>query len=303
MNRKIIFITGPTASGKSDLALAVARRHQGEIVSCDSMQVYKEIAIASNKPSKESLREIPHHLIDLVSVTEDFDVAVYNRLACAAVEGILEKGGMPVICGGSGMYIQVLLDGIFEDGEKDPAVRAYLRERAGREGAAALYEDLEKVDPAYAQKIHSNDLRRIIRALEVYHSRGVPFSELQKERQGLWGHYDITLYAVGLPREELYARINRRVEEMFDRGLADEIRAVKDLPLSRTASAIIGVPEVSAFLDGDKSLEEAKELMKLNTRRFAKRQLTWFRREERLQWLDGREFSPEAIVRKIEERL
>jgi len=301
--KKIIFITGPTATGKSDLALALARRHRGEIVSCDSMQVYKEISIASNKPSKEELDEVPHHLLDVVSVTEDFDAAVYNRLANETITGILRKDKLPVVCGGSGMYIQILLDGIFKEREKNPALREQLKKRAGKEGVRVLYEDLEKVDPSYAEKIHPNDLRRIIRALEVYHSHGVPFSSLQRERQGLGEDYEIMLYGIEYPRQELYARINRRVDEMLEQGLVEEIKAVKGLPLSRTASAIIGVREISAFLEGAQYLQEAKEQMKLNTRRFAKRQLTWFRREYRLRWLDGLALSRDEMVKKIEEDL
>lgn len=301
--KKIIFITGPTATGKSDLALALARRHRGEIVSCDSMQVYKEISIASNKPSKEELDEVPHHLLDVVSVTEDFDAAVYNRLANETITGILRKDKLPVVCGGSGMYIQILLDGIFKEREKNPALREQLKKRAGKEGVRVLYEDLEKVDPSYAEKIHPNDLRRIIRALEVYHSHGVPFSSLQRERQGLGEDYEIMLYGIEYPRQELYARINRRVDEMLEQGLVEEIKAVKGLPLSRTASAIIGVREISAFLEGAQDLQEAKEQMKLNTRRFAKRQLTWFRREDRLRWLDGLALSRDEMVKKIEEDL
>lgn len=283
--KKIIFIIGPTAIGKSDTACAMAQKIHGEIVSCDSMQIYKEIAIASNKPSPETLRSVPHHLVDILTIEEEFDVARFNTLALEAIRDIHGRGGIPLVVGGSGLYMQVLLDGIFEGGVKNEALRHDLKGQARQYGNAFLYDKLKAADPAAAAKIHPNDARRVIRALEVCMSESVPISELQKDREGLWGRFDISLYALNRNREELYARINERVEEMFSRGIIEEIQALEGLNWSKTANKIIGVEEIQKMLRSQSSLEEAKEAMKMNTRRLAKRQLTWFRKDKRLDWV------------------
>ena len=281
LSPKIVFIVGPTAVGKTAVGLSIALQTPCEIISCDSMQVYREIAIASSKPSLTERKKVFHHLLDVISVEEKFDVAAFNKLATQAVEDILAKNKCPLIIGGSGMYVQVLLDGIFEAGGQDLA----LRQKLESQDVKILYEKLKKVDPAAATKIHANDLRRIVRALEVYETTKTPISKLQKQRAGLWGKYPVEIFGLNRDREELYDLINRRVDQMFDDGLVDEVQAIAGRKLSLTAQRIIGVSEGLSYLRKEKTLAEAKELMKMNTRRLAKRQLTWFRKDERIKWL------------------
>lgn len=278
---KIIFVVGPTAVGKTEVALKIASQLPCEIVSCDSMQVYREVSIASSKPSFAERKQVPHHLLDVISVEDPYDVAAFNKSATAAIESILKQKKTPLVVGGSGMYVQVLLDGIFEEGSRD----LELRSRLESQGATELYKKLKTVDPEAAVKIHANDVRRIVRALEVFETTKTPISQLQRERLGLAGKYPVLMFGLNRQREELYDRINRRVDQMFADGIVDEVKALLGRPLSLTAQKIIGVSEIFAYLRGEKSLEDAKELMKMNTRRFAKRQLTWFRRDQRINWL------------------
>lgn len=295
----ILFVVGPTAVGKSSIALKLAQSLNAEIVSCDSMQVYREISIASSKPTADEQKKIRHHLIDQVSVEEKFDVATFNQSAGLAIENILKSGKVPLVVGGSGMYMQVLLDGIFETGEGSPLVRKELESRAKDEGLETLYAELQEADPAAAQKIHPNDQRRIVRALEVFLTTAQPISKLQASRKGLWGKYPIRVFALNRERENLYALINERVEKMFKLGLLNEVAALKGKELSLTAERIIGVKEITAFLNKQCSLEEAKERMKMNTRRLAKRQLTWFRKDKRLHWIDMDDKEESTIVNEI----
>jgi len=298
--KKIIFIVGPTAVGKSDIAASLALKTNGEIVSCDSMQIYKEISIASGKPSPEILKQIPHYLIGEISMEDNFDVGLFNQLALKAIHNVHSKGHLPIVVGGSGMYMQILLDGIFDEKGKDFRLREELKKRFLEEGSDVLYEELKEVDPEAASKIHPNDIKRLLRALEVYYHTRKPISEMQKKREGLWGHYDIHLFALNREREELYQRINERVDKMFDCGLIDEIKGLANLHLSKTAEAVIGIAEVRSYLKGECSLERAKENMKQNTRHFAKSQLTWFRKEKRLKWMDiEKNCSYEQVAQKI----
>ena len=301
---KIIFIVGPTAVGKSDAAHVLARQIQGEIVSCDSMQVYREINIITNKPSLKARREVPHHLVDIISVREEFDVARFNTLALAAIEAVHAKGAVPIVVGGSGMYMQILLDGIFEGGAKDELLREELKAQAQTYGSGFLYGKLKIADPEAAAGIHPNDLRRIIRALEGCHAGEGPISKRRQDRSGLWGRYDITAVALRMDREALYDRINRRVEAMFQQGVVAEIRKLAGVPLSLTAGRIIGVREIQGYCEGAYDEARAKELMKLNTRRFAKRQMTWFLKEKRLNWITvKKDDTVEDVVREIQRLL
>ena len=301
---QIIFIVGPTAVGKSDVALTLAQKLKGEIVSCDAMQVYKEISVATSKPSRAMFGKVPHHLVDIQSVEDEFDVARFNEQALKAILAIMKQGKVPIVTGGSGMYMQVLLDGIFPGGGKDPQVRARLEEEAEDKGNEALYAKLKKIDPATALKIHPSDRRRMIRALEVYETTRQPISVAQKSREGLWGKYAIRIFALNRERSELYTRINRRVEEMLDAGLVDEIKKLKKYKLSLTASRIIGVKEIDGYLQGEYDIERAKYLIQLNTRHLAKRQMTWFRKDKRLEWIMiGEDDSPKMVAGKISEAL
>ncbi len=305
--QKIIFVVGPTAVGKTDVALKLAKKCNGEIVSCDSMQVYKEISIASNKPSADILDGIKHHLIDIISVEQEFNAAIFNQLAKDAIGAIHKQNKIPIVTGGSGMYMQVLLDGIFGDsakegqaGVKDPQRRRELEQRAEEQGCGALHVELERVDPGAAARIHSHDKRRIIRALEVYEGTKKPISQLQGSRRGLWGEYDIAVFALNRERAQLYQRIDQRVEDMLAAGLIDEVKQLDGMRLSPTVEQLIGIKEVKGYLDGDYDLDRAKYLMQRNTRHFAKRQLTWFRKDKRLEWIMIEENDPaQGIVEKI----
>ncbi|MCR4336843.1 MAG: tRNA (adenosine(37)-N6)-dimethylallyltransferase MiaA [Candidatus Omnitrophica bacterium] len=297
---KIVFIVGPTAVGKSKVALEVASFLPAEIVSCDSMQVYRGLNVASNKPSPEEFKRIPHHLIDIVSVEEEFDVARYNSLALEAIFQIHSRRKLPLVVGGSGMYMQILLDGIFQGPGKDEELRRDLKSRAQQQGVESLYQELEKLDPVAASKIHPQDTRRMVRALEVCYLTKQPISEMQKNRSGVWEKCDVKVFGINCARENLYHRIDNRVEDMFQRGIVEEIRAVQNQKLTSTARALIGVKEVQGYLAGEYNLDQAKYLMKLNTRHLAKRQLTWFRREKRIQWFEmGLQDSAATLAQKI----
>jgi len=282
----VIFIVGPTAVGKSEIGACLSSRRNAEIVCCDALQVYQEIFIASDKPSVGLRAAVPHHLIDILSVTEDFNVARYRELAVAAIEDIRARGKTPLIVGGSGMYMSVLLDGIFEGAAAKDDLREELIQELAAKGVGALHERLKVLDPQASAKIHPNDPQRIIRALQVAVSTGQPISSLQQKREGLWGKLPIKLFALNRPREELYQRVEARVEDMFARGLVDEVKRVAALPISITARKLIGIPEVMGLLNGEYDLARAKYLMKLHTRHYVKRQLTWFRRDKRLVWVD-----------------
>ncbi len=282
---KIIFIVGPTAVGKTQVALELASHLPCEIVSCDAMQVYREISIATSKPTLSDRKQVAHHLFDIVCVSEKFDVVMFNKAARAAVDRIKSQNKCPLIVGGSGMYMQVLLDGIFETEKTDPALRQKLEVRAQKEGLGVLYEQLQKVDSQAASKIHPHDRRRIVRALEVFETTQTPISQLQKKRCGFWKTESVVVFGLDRPRDELYERINARVEQMFEEGLVDEVKALLGRDLGLTARRIIGVKEILAHLNGEYDIKFAKELIKKNTRNFAKRQLTWFRKDQRIEWI------------------
>jgi len=293
----LIFIVGPTAVGKTEVALKFAKRKGAEIVCCDSMQVYREISIANDKPTSQARAFVPHHLVDMLSLTEDFNVARYRQLAIEAIDNIQSRGSTPLIVGGSGMYMSILLDGIFEGVAADDKVREELIQELHIKGQVFMHDRLKALDPSAALKIHPNDPQRIIRALEVVISTGKPLSALQPKRDGIWGKMPIKIFALNRPREELYQRAEARIDEMFTKGLLDEVKQVSILPLSFTARKIIGIPEVMGYLKGDYDLERAKYLMKLNTRHYVKRQLTWFRRDKRLTWIDIQpNQSPEQVA-------
>lgn len=301
--KTIIFIVGPTAVGKTDIAFDLAKAINGEIISCDAMQVYKEINIASNKPPAFMLKKIPHHLMNIISIKEDFDVAQFNRLTQVAIQHIFQSDHIPIIVGGSGMYMQILLDGVFEGKGRNEALREELRCQAKEKGVESLHGILKEKDPQASLKIHPHDLRRIIRALEVAELEQKPISVLQKSRKGFWGQHDIRIFGLNRERSDLYRRIDARVEEMFEQGLVDEIRSLSGCSWSLTADRIIGVREIQGYLRGEHDLERAKYLIKLNTRHLAKKQLTWFRKEKRIHWLmiHSHESTKETVQKLIKE--
>jgi tRNA dimethylallyltransferase len=284
---KIIFIVGPTATGKSELAYKLARKIGAQIISCDSMLVYREPKIITSKPPSYMLESITHHFIDIISIQESYDVFTYYTQATSIIRGLVSGNTPVIVCGGTGLYAKALLDGIFSGASRDQTLREELKKEAQIRGKDYLYNKLEKVDPKAAKKISPNDLKRIIRALEVYYLTGIPISEKQKEAQGLWRRYPIRIFGLSLTRDLLYHRISERVDKMFADGAVEEVKNLLKLDLSLTGAKIIGIKEIALLLEGQITLDQAKELMKKNTRNFAKRQLTWFRKDKRIEWIDA----------------
>ncbi|MFH1876202.1 MAG: tRNA (adenosine(37)-N6)-dimethylallyltransferase MiaA [Candidatus Omnitrophota bacterium] len=294
----IIFVVGPTATGKTDVAFGLACSLGAQIISADSMAIYKEPRVITSKPSEAMRARIPHHLVDIISVQENYSVFDYYHQALEIIKAA--KGKAPlIVCGGSGLYIKAILDGIFEGAGKDERVRSDLEKQAREHGREYLYEELKKVDPQTAGKVSANDVKRIVRALEVFMVTGVALSQKKQEAKGLWGDVPIKIFGLRLARETLYERINRRTEEMFAAGAIGEVERLLQHPLSLTASKIIGIKEIAGFLNGEYTREKAKELMQQNTRRFAKRQMTWFRADKRICWLDIEALTTEATVQHI----
>ncbi|MCM8831240.1 MAG: tRNA (adenosine(37)-N6)-dimethylallyltransferase MiaA [Candidatus Omnitrophica bacterium] len=290
---KAIFIVGPTAIGKTEVAFFLALKIGAEIVSADSMLVYKEPNIITSKPPSWMRKIIKHYFIDIISVTENYNVFKYYIEAQELIKNLIFKKPI-IVCGGSCLYIKALLDGIFKEPSCNISIRKQLEEEAKEYGKEYLKAKLQKVDPATADKVF--DLRRIIRALEVYYLTGIPLSEKKKEAKGLWGELPIKIYGLNTERKLLYDKINKRVERMFEEGLVDEVKNLLKLNLSLTAKKLIGINEVKGFLEEKYDLEYAKELIKKNTRHFAKRQLTWFKKEKRINWIDVGNLKSSDIV-------
>lgn len=282
----IIFIVGPTATGKSELAVRLAKKINGEIISCDSVAIYRGIDIASSKPAKSLQKEIPHHLIDVVSPAKEYNVAKFIKESNKKIDGIIKRKKVPIIVGGSGLYVDSLLYGIFNEVKKSAVIRDGLMREAGLFGSGYIYNKLKSIDPEAAEKIHPNNLRRIIRALEVCLLSKGKFSELKQKRSGLIDKYKVKIFGLNLARNKLYERIDKRVDKMFKDGLVREVAGLLKKKLSKTARGALGIKEVEDYLVGEYDLERAKYLLKRNTRHFAKRQLTWFRRNKDIIWLD-----------------
>lgn len=290
--KKIIAIVGPTASGKSALALALAKEYGGEIISCDSMQVYKRMNIGTAKPSALEMSEVRHHLIDVREPTESFSCEDYVSLASSAIDLVSERGRLPIVCGGTGLYLDALLRGGNSAPSLDTSdIRAKLSLRAENEGVFALYEELLRVDPESAAAIHPNNVKRVIRALEIYIASGEKKSELDKRSKELESPYDArVIYLNYLNRDILYRRIDSRVDSMIKEGLVEETRSLmseRAFELNRTASQAIGYKELFGFIEGRESLESAIETLKRATRRYAKRQITWFSAKDYILPLDA----------------
>ncbi len=283
----VLVICGPTGVGKTALSLAVAEQVPVEIVSADSRQIYRHMDIGTAKPSPAELARVPHHFIDIFDPGRDYSAGEYSRDARRVIAEIFERGRLPLVVGGSGLYLRALLEGFFDLEIKDEDLRRTLKNRLKTDGIAALYAEFARVDPELAAKTHPNSVKRVLRALEVYYLTGKPLSLIQREHRdpAPFGRVKIGLT---MERPKLYARINRRVEEMFDAGLVAEVRGILQMGYAPTLNALnsVGYKEVIAYLQGEMDLFACKEAVKQNTRRYAKRQLTWFRRENDLQWLD-----------------
>jgi len=287
MKEKIIFIVGPTSSGKSAVALSLAEKIEGEIISCDSMQIYRDMEVISQTPADKSLSRVKHHLVRVILPEEEYSAARFMEEAEKAIVSIHSSGRTPIVVGGTGLYMKALIDGIFDSPGKDEAFRDILERTAIEKGREYLYRELERKDPVTAAGLHPNDKRRVIRALEVMEQSGRSMHEKKAEADGIWERYDCRIFGLDIPRETLYTRINAAVDRMFGEGLVEEVKKLRQRQLSLTAEKALGIKEVSAFLDGEVSIEEAKEELKKNTRRYAKRQLTWFRGDKRVVWIDG----------------
>jgi len=287
MKPRILVIAGPTASGKSDLAIELAKQLDGEIVCADSLTIYRGLDIGSAKPTPEQRRRVPHHLLDIREPTQPFTAADFRAEAGQAIDDIHKRGKLPLVVGGTGLYLRVLLHGLTDAPGENPTLRQQLTTRAIQEGPETLLEELHQVDPVTAARCHPNNLVRILRALEVWHATGSPLSSFH-QRHGFGDQpYDALLLCLDLARETLYRRIDRRVEIMLSAGLVDEVRGLLQAGLPDDVKPLqaIGYKEVLAHLRGELTLEAMLELIKRNTRHLAKRQLTWFRREPDLQWV------------------
>jgi tRNA dimethylallyltransferase len=284
---KVIFIVGPTSSGKSAVAVSLAGKLNGEIISGDSMQIYRDMDVITQTPADGLLSRVPHYLVKTLSPEEEYNAARFAEEAKAAVSLMIGKGKTPIVAGGTGLYIKALVDGIFSSPAKDDDLRRSLRDAAKEKGKGYLYEQLKSVDPETADKLHPNDLGRVIRALEVYNNTGSTIHKKKAESEGISAKYDCRFFGLELPRKILYGRINTAIDRMFETGLVEEVKRLKARRLGLTAAKALGIKEVGAYLEGKWDIEQAKEELKKNTRRYAKRQLTWFRADRRIIWIDA----------------
>jgi tRNA dimethylallyltransferase len=283
-----VAVVGPTASGKTAFALAIAERLGTEIISADSMQVYRGMEIGAGAATHADRALVPHHFVSCLTPGEPFSAGEFQRQGREVLAAINNRGVPAVIAGGSGLYISALLDGLFDGPEKDDAVRARLEAEANEIGQAALYARLMKFDPEYAAIVDENDLRRIVRGLEVYEIAGQPLSVLHRDHAHVSQPVHTRFVAIRYPRAELYERINQRVNAMLDAGFLDEVRALQAAGLEAEVRQLraLGYREFLAYLAGEASYDEARAAMQQNTRRYAKRQLTWFRADERIEWIE-----------------
>lgn len=282
----VVAVVGPTASGKSDLAVEICLEFGGEAVSADSMQIYKGIDISTAKPTEEEKKGVPHHMMGFLDDTESFSVAEYQRMAGECIRDIHSRGKLPVIVGGTGLYIDTLLNDIkLTEDSFDERTRAKLLERVENEGVESLLSELQKVDPEYAAKMHPNNVKRIVRALEVWYSSGITMTR-QLEESHRESPYDVCFIGIdATDRAFLYERINRRVSVMLESGLEEEAREYLSKKNTATSSQAIGCKELKPYFDGEITLSEAADNLRQATRRYAKRQLTWFRRNKEINWL------------------
>lgn len=303
MPPKIAVITGPTASGKTALGVALAELLHGEVVSADSMQIYRRMNIGTAKPTPEEMRGVPHHMIDVAEPGENYSVARYVAEASACVDDILARGKLPVVVGGTGLYIDSLLSGrTFADGASDSALRQELNERYDEIGGEGLLGELRKVDPDRAVKLHAADKKRIVRAMEVYILTGKTITQHDAETRLIPPRYDAARIALDFEnRADLYARIDRRVDAMVEAGLFDEVRALlaEGIPADCTAMQAIGYKEAVGAVRGERTEAEAADRIRQESRRYAKRQLTWLRRDPSLFWIRFEKAPDMVLARRL----
>lgn len=291
--KPLIVLTGPTAVGKTALSIKLAKKIDGEIISADSMQVYRHMDIGTAKITREEMDGVVHHLIDILEPTEDFNVVLFQKLAKAAVEEIYSRGKIPIVAGGTGFYIQALLNDIdFTETDENTKFREEMERMAAEHGPGILHEKLRMVDPESAKTIHENNIKRVIRALEYYEKTGEKISAHNEAERAKTSPYQFFYYVLNTDRAILYERIEKRIDEMVKDGLVDEVKKLKEMGCRRDSVAMqgLGYKEILAYLDGEISLETAISILKRDTRHFAKRQLTWFRREKDVRFLNLPEF-------------
>ena len=299
---KVIVIAGPTASGKTALSIELAKTIKGEIVSADSMQIYQQMNIGTAKPEEKEKQNIKHYMLDIIKPNERYSVADYKKEAKEAIRTILNKGKIPIVVGGTGLYINSLIDEIeYPKLETDLSYRKQLENLVQKEGLQNLYEQAKQIDSKAMEKISPNDQKRILRVLELYHQTGKTKTQLEAESRKE-PEFDYKLFAITRNRENLYQRINQRVDQMIEKGLIDEVKSIyecyQEFPTSMQA---LGYKEVVEYLKGNINKEEMIEKIKMESRRYAKRQLTWFRKNKQTIWLDGEDTIQENIKRILEE--
>jgi tRNA dimethylallyltransferase len=312
-NEMVIVIVGPTCSGKTNLSLKLAQLISSEIISADSRQFYKNLNIGTAKPTKEHLEKIPHHLIDILEPSENYDVSIFEKDAEKIIEDIFRRNKTPIVVGGSGLYIKALIDGIFqlsvplgESADKDDEYREELLQKRKESGNEFLYEELKKVDPVSAEKMLPQNWKRVMRALEVFQTTGEPIWKHHQRQKASQKKFSFKQFGLNWERKILYDNIDGRVDWMIENGLIDEVKNILNKGYEKNLNSLntVGYKEIIQHLEGEISLERAIELIKRNTRHYAKRQMTWFRKDERIQWFDVKEaddldFIAEEIVRGI----
>ncbi len=298
----VIVITGPTATGKTKTAVELANRINGEIISADSMQVYKYMDIGTAKPDKFEMEGIRHYLIDEVYPNEEFSVVKFKTLAVSCIENIIKKNKIPIVAGGTGLYINSLIYNIeFSDAAGNWKLREKLKLVAEKKGTGYLHKILEKIDPQAAKDIHENDIKRVIRAIEVYIHTKKPLSYHKVKSRNIPSKYGFKIFGLTMKRERLYEQINKRVDIMVKKGLVDEVKKLKSMGYDKETVAMqaLGYKEILYYLRGETTFEETIELLKRNTRRFAKRQMTWFRRIKNITWFNSDEYETDMIVKNM----
>ena len=296
MKKPLIVLTGPTAVGKTSLSIALAKAVNGEIISADSMQVYQKMDIGSAKIRPEEMDGVKHYLVDVLDPKEDFHIVKFQQMAKTAMEKIYAKGKIPILVGGTGFYIQAVTKDIdFTQARQEDSYRKDLELLAEEKGSEYLHEMLKKVDPKSAEIIHAHNVKRVIRALEFYHQNRTPISAHNEEQKQNESPYALAYFVLNMPRELLYQRIDLRVDQMLEEGLLEEVKALQKEGCHRGMVSMqgLGYKEILAYLEGEYPLEEAVRILKRDTRHFAKRQLTWFRRESEVVWVDKDRFNYE----------
>ncbi len=300
---KVIVICGPTASGKTGLSIELAKKIKGEIVSCDSMQIYKDMNIGTAKPTKEEMQGIPHYMLDFVSPDQRYSVADFQKGALESIEKILKKGKVPIVVGGTGLYVNSLVQNInYSSVPVDIEYRNLLEKRIEKEGINTLYEEAKKIDKKAMGIISQNDKKRIMRVLEIYHQTGKTKTMLEENSHINPPPYNYIIFAIDMEREKLYERINKRVDIMLEQGLIKEVQNIlKKYKKFPTAMQGLGYKEVVSYLNGEFSKEQMIETLKMETRRYAKRQLTWLRKDKSIKWINGLAPIEENIQSILEE--